>query len=175
MPYSPSRTAGYNVDPSQKMPAETHLCSLQGCANDRKQLPSGNYCSAMDPLSITVSGMTIVGGVVATASKANTFGTDYRNADKERLQIQRQKDHLQINRSLLNKVSTNIKSRLPNLDSCLADIEAALPSKPPNATKRNRLTWATGAKNKAKAEIGLLKDIESATSLTILFSVDEKL
>jgi len=124
----------------------------------------------MDPLSIGVSVPTIAGGALATASKVNTLRSNYQNADKEMLQLQRLKEYLQMNRSLLNNLPVNVKSHLPHLDSSLADIEAALPSPPPNAKKRHRITWATRDKKKAKAEIGHLKDIESATSVTLLFS-----
>jgi chromosome segregation ATPase len=129
----------------------------------------------MDPLSITASALTILGGIIATTSKVKAFRNNYRNADKQNVQIQHQIEHIEVNRALLDSIPSHIKAQLPHLDSCLAGAQAALPASKSIKRKRDRLAWACGRQSKAKAEISSLKETESAVNLTLLLMVRQKL
>ena len=156
---------------------ENQTYPSQGCVrcthlHGRTHTESINF---MDPLSITASAIAIGGAFTATASNLKAFRSDYRDAEKERLQVHRQKEHVQINRSLLSALPSTTQDYLQNLESSLADVEAALPSQPSTWRKRDRVRWATGEKSKTKAEIAFLKDTEISSNLTLMLTIVKKL
>ncbi|KAF8854702.1 ankyrin [Acephala macrosclerotiorum] len=125
----------------------------------------------MDPFSIVGTSIALAATTATAASSLKLLHSDYRDAGKDRLHFQQQKEHLQLNLSLANGILQDV----PSLKSSLADLEAALPSQPCLGKRRDKLRWALGRKRKAQDEIGRWKDVQSSTSVTLLLKAHDKL
>lgn len=134
---------------------------------------SGNHNprETMDPFSILGTATALAATTATAASSIKLLHSNYRDATKDSLHFQRQKEHLQINFSLADGILHDV----PSLKSSLADIEAALPPQPFAGRRRDKLRWALGRKRKAQDEIGRWKDVQSSTSMTLQLKTHNKL
>lgn len=125
---------------------------------------------AMDPLSVCVSGLTIAGAIITTASSVRGFRTDYREAERQAHHATWQQAHLRSNHAQLNSLPVGVQRKIELAQSSIAEIAAALPADIKVKKKRDRLLWAAGRKHQVKDDIARLKETEISTNLSLTIS-----
>ncbi|KAF4632133.1 hypothetical protein G7Y89_g5994 [Cudoniella acicularis] len=152
---------------------EGQLCPEQGCVNCelRYAQSAASVGGSIDPVGLAAS-MLAFGGVISTGVSTVS---DFRHAEKKRLKVHRQKELIRINEGLRKTLPANVQTHLHQLETSFAELDNNLPSQPQKWRKRDGLQWATGGKDKIKAELASFKDIESSASLTLLISIFENL
>src|SRR4030088_948717 len=125
----------------------------------------------MDPLSITVSAITLEDAGARIASTVKGFHADYRDAKKQVLHSQRRRDLLRTNQTQINQLPLQIKDTISPARLSINDIKAALSSTISSSRKRDRLTWALRGKDKVKEELSRLQDVESSTTLSLILGL----
>jgi len=146
-----------------------HKSARAGCEED-DTISKGCDARAMEPFGAAASSIAVIGSIARTASAAKTLYSNYREAEEDSQHIQKQREHLKINQSLLQSHRLENPDQLNGINVLFTNLEAALPSQPCSAERIDKFTWAAlGGKRKAQDKITKLKEIESSTSVTLQF------
>lgn len=144
------------------------------CCQEDATIPSPDT-RAMEPFGAAAGGLALIGGVVKTASAVKTTCSDYQLAEKDGQHVQRQKELLRINQSLLESHQVQTPYHFDGINNAFKEVATALNSQPCLDKKKDKVVWVLGGKRKAQDNISKLKEIESSMGVTLQLKAHDQL
>ena len=143
---------------------DLHLASGLSPGNDSK-----------NNMEVLASGLTIAGTSIQAVKAALKLQRDFRDAEKQILQAESERQQIHLNSELLDQLPPSVKERIGPAEVLLHDVETALPLISHSTKKKDRLKWVVGRKAEFERAISPKCRIESSAQLSLLLSHSQNL